>query len=64
MSAINNYGQDMYKCGIAGGKSIGVSLLHIELLKHGLGTNAKFLDILNNLRAEFDRELNKTLEDK
>ena len=61
---INNYGQDMYKRGLAGGKSLGVSLLHLELLKHGLGTDAKFLDILNNLRAEFDKELNKTLEDK
>ena len=54
------YGQDMYNRGVAGGKSLGVSLLHIELLKHGLGTDAKFLEVLNNLRAEFD----KTLESK
>tara|TARA_R110000764_G_scaffold18627_1_gene49902 strand:- start:3218 stop:3757 length:540 start_codon:yes stop_codon:yes gene_type:complete len=63
-NAINNYGQDMYNRGVAGGKSLGVSLLHLELLKHGLGTDAKFLDILNGLRAEFDEELNKTLEGK
>ena len=58
--AINNYGRDMYNRGVAGGKSLGLSLLHIELLKHGLGTDAKFLEVLNNLRAEFD----KTLESK
>ena len=63
-NAINNYGQDMYNRGVAGGKSLGVSLLHLELLKHGLGTDGKFLEVLNNLRAEFDRELNKTLESK
>jgi len=51
------YGQDMYNRGVAGGKSLGVSLLHIELLKHGLGTDAKFLEILNGLRAEFDKSL-------
>ena len=51
------YGQDMYNRGVAGGKSLGVSILHIELLKHGLGTNAKFLEVLNNLRAEFDKSL-------
>jgi len=55
--AINNYGRDMYNRGVAGGKSLGVSLLHIELLKHGLGTDAKFLEVLNNLRAEFDKSL-------
>ena len=52
--AINNYGRDMYKRGVAGGKSLGLSLLHIELLKHGLGTDAKFLEVLNNLRAELN----------
>jgi len=51
------YGQDMYNRGVAGGKSLGLSLLHIELLKHGLGTDAKFLEILNGLRAEFDKSL-------
>ena len=51
------YGQDMYNRGIAGGKSLGISLLHLELLKHGLGTDAKFLEILNGLRAEFDKSL-------
>jgi len=56
-NAINNYGRDMYNRGVAGGKSLGVSLLHIELLKYGLGTDAKFLEILNNLRAEFDKSL-------
>ena len=55
--AINNYGRDMYNRGVAGGKSLGVSLLHLELLKHGLGTDAKFLEVLNNLRAEFDKSL-------
>ena len=59
---IDHYGQDMYKRGVAGGKLLGVSLLHLELVKHGLGTDAKFLDILNNLREEFDEELNETLE--
>ena len=59
-NAINNYGRDMYNRGVAGGKSLGVSLLHLELLKHGLGTDEKFLDVLNNLRAEF----NKSLGDK
>jgi len=59
-NAINNYGRDMYNRGVAGGKSLGVSLLHIELLKHGLGTDAKFLEVLNGLRAEF----NKSLGDK
>ena len=51
------YGQDMYNRGVAGGKSLGLSLLHLELLKHGLGTDAKFLEILNGLRAEFDKSL-------
>ena len=54
---VDHYGQDMYNRGVAGGKSLGVSLLHLELLKHGLGTDAKFLEILNNLRAEFDKSL-------
>jgi len=56
-SSINNYGRDMYNRGVAGGKSLGVSLLHIELLKHGLGTDAKYLELLNSLRAEFDKSL-------
>ena len=55
--AINNYGRDMYNRGVSGGKSLGLSLLHIELLKHGLGTDAKFLEVLNGLRAEFDKSL-------
>jgi len=55
--AINNYSRDMYNRGVAGGKSLGLSLLHLELLKHGLGTDAKFLEVLNNLRAEFDKSL-------
>ena len=61
-NAINNYDQEMYNRGLAGGKSLGVSLLHLELLKHGLGTDAKFLEVLNNLRAEFHEELNEALE--
>ena len=56
-NAINNYGQDMYNRGVAGGKLLGVSMLHVELLKHGLGTDAKFLEVLNGLRAEFDKSL-------
>ena len=56
-NAINNYGRDMYNLGVTGGKSLGLSLLHIELLKHGLGTDAKFLEVLNGLRAEFDKSL-------
>tara|TARA_R110000803_G_scaffold120836_2_gene188927 strand:- start:420 stop:611 length:192 start_codon:yes stop_codon:yes gene_type:complete len=55
--AINNYGRDMYNRGVAGGKSLGVSMLHLELLRHGLGTDEKFLDVLNNLRAEFNEYL-------
>ena len=61
-NTINNYDQEMYNRGLAGGKSLGVSLLHLELLKHGLGTDAKFLEVLNNLRAEFHEELNETYE--
>ena len=63
-NAIKKCIQDAYKHGVAGGKSIGVSLLHIELLKHNLGTDAKFLEVLNKLRAEFDDELNEVLEGK
>ena len=55
--AINNYGRDMYDRGVTGGKSLGLSLLHIELLKHGLGADEKFLEILNKLRDEFTEEL-------
>ena len=55
--AINNYGRDMYDRGVAGGKSLGLSLLHIELLKHGLGADEKFLEILNKLRNKFTKDL-------
>ena len=54
---INNYGRNMYDRGVAGGKLLGVSLLHIELLKHGLGADEKFLEVLNKLRDEFTEEL-------
>ena len=54
---INNYGRSMYDRGVAGGKLLGVSLLHIELLKHGLGTDEKFLEVLNKLRDDFTEEL-------
>ena len=54
---INNYGRSMYDRGVAGGKLLGVSLLHIELLKHGLGADEKFLEVLNKLRDEFTEEL-------
>ena len=55
--AVNNYGRDMYERGVAGGKSLGLSLLHIELLKHGLGADEKFLEILNKLSNKFNEEL-------
>ena len=55
--AVNNYGRDMYDRGVAGGKTLGLSLLHIELLKNGLGADEKFLEILNKLRDEFTAEL-------
>ena len=61
---INNYGQDMYKRGLAGGKLLAISLLHFDLLRYDLGRDPKFLDILNNLREKFDEELNETLEGK
>ena len=54
---IGDYGRDMYDRGVAGGKTLGLSLLHIELLKHGLGADEKFLEILNKLRDEFTEEL-------
>ena len=54
---IGDYGRDMYDRGIAGGKSLGLSLLHLELLKNGLGADEKFLEILNKLRDEFTEEL-------
>ena len=56
-NTINNYGRDMYERGVAGGKSLGLSLLHLELLKHGLGNDEKFLKVLNKLRNEFNEEL-------
>ena len=60
--AINNYGRDMYERGVAGGKSLGLSLLHIELLKHGLGADEKFLEILNKLSNKFNAELDLLIE--
>ena len=54
---IGDYGRDMYERGVAGGKSLGLSLLHLELLKNGLGADEKFLEILNKLRNEFTEEL-------
>tara|TARA_R110000744_G_scaffold228613_1_gene346629 strand:- start:927 stop:1115 length:189 start_codon:yes stop_codon:yes gene_type:complete len=56
--------KDMHNLGLVGGKLLGISMLHVELLSRGLGTDPKFLEVLNKLRAEFDRELNKTLESK
>ena len=55
--AVHTYGRDRYERGVAGGKSLGLSLLHLELLKHGLGADEKFLEILNKLRDEFNEEL-------
>ena len=60
--AVNNYGRDMYDRGVAGGKTLGLSLLHIELLKNGLGADEKFLEILNKLRDEFTEELDFLVE--
>ena len=60
--AINNYGRDMYERGVAGGKSLGLSLLHIELLKHGLGADENFLEILNKLSNKFNAELDLLVE--
>ena len=60
--AVNNYGRDMYERGVAGGKSLGLSLLHLELLKNGLGADEKFLEILNKLRDEFTEELDFLVE--
>ncbi len=54
---IGDYGRDMYDRGVAGGKSLGLSLLHLELLKHGLGADEKFLEVLNKLRDDFNEEL-------
>ena len=54
---INNYGRHMYYRGVAGGKSLGLSLLHLELLKCGLGDDEKFLEVLNKLRDDFNEEL-------
>ena len=62
--AVNNYGRDMYERGVAGGKSLGLSLLHIELLKNGLGDDEKFLEILNKLRDEFTEELDFLVESR
>tara|TARA_B110000503_G_scaffold85520_1_gene130133 strand:- start:660 stop:905 length:246 start_codon:yes stop_codon:yes gene_type:complete len=55
--AVNNYGRDMYERGVAGGKSLGLSLLHLELLKRGIGGDKKFLEVLNKLRDDFNEEL-------
>ena len=60
--AVNNYGRDMYERGVAGGKSLGLSLLHLELLKNGLGGDEKFSEILNKLRDEFNEELDFLVE--
>ena len=60
--AINNYGRDMYERGVAGGKSLGLSLLHLELLKNGLGGDEKFLEILNKLSNKFNEELDLLVE--
>tara|TARA_B110000285_G_C14856525_1_gene482480 strand:+ start:163 stop:432 length:270 start_codon:yes stop_codon:yes gene_type:complete len=59
---IGDYGRDMYDRGVAGGKSLGLSLLHLELLKHGIGADEKFLKVLNKLRDEFTEELDFLVE--
>ena len=61
---IGDYGRDMYDRGVAGGKSLGLSLLHIELLKHGLGADEKFLEVLNKLRNKFTKELDFLVDDQ
>jgi hypothetical protein len=60
--AVNNYGRDMYERGVAGGKSLGLSLLHLELLKRGIGGDKKFLEVLDKLRNEFNEELDFLVE--
>ena len=62
--AVNNYGRDMYERGVAGGKSLGLSLLHLELLKRGIGGDKKFLEVLNKLRNEFNEELDFLVENQ
>ena len=61
-NTVNNYGRDMYERGVAGGKSLGLSLLHLELLKRGIGGDKKFLEVLNKLRYEFNEELDFLVE--
>ena len=61
-NTVNNYGRDMYERGVAGGKSLGLSLLHLELLKRGIGGDKKFLEVLNKLRNEFNEELDFLVE--
>ena len=62
--AVNNYGRDMYERGVAGGKSLGLSLLHLELLKNGLGADEKFLEILNKLSNKFNEELDLLVDNQ
>ena len=56
------YGNLMYNRGIAGGKLLALSLLHVELMASSIGSNPVFLDALMKLRANFDEELTLALE--
>tara|TARA_R110000764_G_scaffold6683_1_gene24877 strand:+ start:2937 stop:3215 length:279 start_codon:yes stop_codon:yes gene_type:complete len=52
----------IYNRGIAGGKLLGLSLLHVELMASSIGSNPVFLGALIKLRAKFDEELTLALE--
>ena len=52
----------IYNRGIAGGKLLALSLLHVELMASSIGSNPVFLDALMKLRANFDEELTLALE--
>jgi|TARA_R110000744_G_scaffold7311_3_gene25084 hypothetical protein len=59
---LSKFHREVYHIGVAGGKLLALSLLHVEMLKSGIGHDDKFLSILGSLRAEFSAELNH-LED-
>ena len=52
----------IYNRGIAGGKLLALSLLHVELMASSIGSNPVFLEALMKLRANFDEELTLALE--
>ena len=52
----------IYNRGIAGGKLLALSLLHVELMASSIGSNPVFLEALIKLRTKFDEELTLALE--